>query len=88
MIKQKDKNIYKINKMKLNGSRFYAFTDGLSESLNKEGEEIGIDGSINIIEQNFNKNTIKQLDDITKSVLVNGKNSNLTDDLTVISIGK
>ena len=88
VIKQKDKNIYKINKMKLNGSRFYAFTDGLSESLNKEGEEIGIDGSINIIEQNFNKNTIKQLDDITKSVLVNGKNSNLTDDLTVISIGK
>ena len=55
VIKQKDKNIYKTNKIKLNGSRFYAFTDGLSESLNKEGEEIGIDGSIEIIEKNFNK---------------------------------
>jgi len=88
VIKQKDKNIYNINKMKLNGSRFYAFTDGLSESLNKEGQEIGIDGSIDIIEQNYNKDTIKQLEDITKSVLGDSENRKLTDDLTVISIGK
>ncbi len=88
VIKQKDKNIYNINKMKLNGSRFYAFTDGLSESLNKKGQEIGIDGSIDIIEQNYNKDTIKQLEDITKSVLGDSENRKLTDDLTVISIGK
>ena len=62
VIKQKDKSIYKINKTKLNGSRFYAFTDGLSESLNNKGEEIGIDGSIDIIEENYNKDTSKQLD--------------------------
>ena len=74
--------------MKLNGSRFYAFTDGLSESLNEEGEEIGIDGSINIIEQNYNKDTSKQLDNITKSVVGDRKNQTLTDDLTLISIGK
>ena len=36
------KSLYKINRTKLNGKRFYAFTDGLSESLNKEGEEIGL----------------------------------------------
>ena len=74
--------------MKLNGSRFYAFTDGLSESLNNKGEEIGIDGSIKIIEQNFNKDTTKQLNDITKSVINVSQNQKLTDDLTVISIGK
>ena len=88
VIKQKDKNIYKINKIKLNGSRFYAFTDGLSESLNKEGEEIGIEGSISIIEQNFNKDINKQLDAITKSVLNESTDQKLADDLTVISIGK
>ena len=88
VIKQKDKSIYKINKMKLNGSRFYAFTDGLSESLNKEGKEIGIDGSIDIIEETYNKDTNKQLDDITRSVMDTTKNQKLTDDLTVISIGK
>ena len=88
MIKQKDKSIYNINKMKLNGSRFYAFTDGLSESLNKDGKEIGIDGSINIIEETYNKDTNKQLDDITRSVMDTTKNQKLTDDLTVISIGK
>ena len=88
VIKQKDKNIYNINKMKLNGSRFYAFTDGLSESLNDKGQEIGIDGSIDIIETNYNKDTTQQLNDITKMVVNTSKNQKLTDDLTVISIGK
>ncbi len=74
VIKQKDKSFYKTNKIKLNGSRFYAFTDGLSESINNDGEEIGIDGSINIIENNFNKDTVKQLNDITKSVIKTSKN--------------
>ncbi len=88
VIKQKEKNIYNINKMKLNGSRFYAFTDGLSESLNDKGQEIGIDGSIDIIETNYNKDTTQQLNDITKMVVNTSKNQKLTDDLTVISIGK
>ena len=88
VIKQKDKNIYKTNKIKLNGSRFYAFTDGLSESLNKEGEEIGIDGSIEIIEKNFNKDVNKQLEAITKNVLSESTDQKLADDLTLISIGK
>ena len=88
VIKQKDKNVYNINKMKLNGSRFYAFTDGLSESLNDNGDEIGIEGSIDIIEANFSKDTTQQLSDITKMVVNTSKNQKLTDDLTVISIGK
>ncbi len=88
VIKQKDKSIYNINKMKLNGSRFYAFTDGLSESLNDNGQEIGIDGSIDIIETNYNKDTKQQLSDITRMVVNTSKNQKLTDDLTVISIGK
>ena len=44
------------------------FTDGLSESLNSSGEEIGIDGSLKIIEQNFNTDSSKQLSDISNSV--------------------
>ncbi len=88
VIKQKDKSIYNINKMKLNGSRFYAFTDGLSESLNDKGQEIGIDGSIDIIEANYSKDTTQQLSDITRMVINTSKNQKLTDDLTVISIGK
>ncbi len=88
VIKQKDKSVYNIHKTKLNGSRFYAFTDGLSESLNDKGEEIGIDGSIGIIEQNYNKNTVKQLDSITQSVIGTSQKKKLSDDLTLISIGK
>ena len=88
VIKQKDKSIYNIHKTKLNGTRFYAFTDGLSESLNDKGEEIGIDGSIGIIEQNYSKDTVKQLDSITQSVIGTSQNRKLSDDLTLISIGK
>ena len=88
VIKQKEKSIYIINRIKLNGSRFYAFTDGLSESLDDKGEEIGIDGSIEIIEENFNTNTSEQLDKITKKIMDTSQSQNLSDDLTLISIGK
>ena len=88
VIKQKEKSIYIINRIKLNGSRFYAFTDGLSESLDDKGEEIGIDGSIEIIEENFNTDTSEQLDKITKKIMNTSQSQNLSDDLTLISIGK
>ena len=88
VIKQKEKSIYITNKTKLNGSRFYAFTDGLSESLDDKGEEIGIEGSIEIIEENFNTDTSKQLDKITKTIMDISQSRNLSDDLTLISIGK
>ena len=88
VIKQKEKSIYIINRIKLNGSRFYAFTDGLSESLDDKGEEIGIDGSIEIIEENFNTDTSEQLNKITKKIMDTSQSQNLSDDLTLISIGK
>tara|TARA_Y100000768_G_C23644098_1_gene525448 strand:- start:204 stop:659 length:456 start_codon:yes stop_codon:yes gene_type:complete len=88
VVPQKNKSIYYINKTKLNGHRFYAFTDGLSESENENGEEIGIDGSIQIIEKNFNKDAKKQLTEITKDVVDAAGENKLSDDLTLISIGK
>jgi Amt family ammonium transporter len=88
VISQKNKSVYSINKMKLNGHRFYAFTDGLSESETEQGEEIGIEGSIDIIEKNFNLDAKKQLSDITKKIIKASGDNNLSDDLTLISIGK
>ncbi len=88
VILQKDKSVYKTHKVKLENNRFYAFTDGLSESLNSSGEEIGIDGSLKIIEQNFNTDSSKQLSDISNSVINTAGDNKLSDDLTLISIGK
>ena len=42
---QKNKTVYQVNRKNLNGHRFYSFTDGLSESLNKNNKEIGIEGT-------------------------------------------
>ena len=88
VIQQKNKYMYHVNKVKLNGDRFYAFTDGLSESLNKDGEEVGIDGSLKIIENNYNTNLSKQLSDVTKDVIKSSGDKKLSDDLTMIAIGK
>ena len=87
VIYQKDKSVYKLHKEILNNNRFYCFTDGLSESMN-EGEEIGIEGSIKILENNYNKDLKQQLSDATKEVIKNSVNDKLSDDLTVIAIGK
>ncbi len=88
VILQKDKSVYKTHKVKLENNRFYAFTDGLSESLNSSGEEIGIDGSLKIIEHNFNNDSSKQLTDISNFVIKSAGDNKLSDDLTLISIGK
>ena len=88
VIRQKEKSVYKVHKIKLEDKRFFAFTDGLSESLNSEGEEIGIDGSLKIIEDNFNADSGKQLSDISNTVISTAGSSKLSDDLTLISIGK
>ena len=49
VILQKNKSIYMTNKKKLNGKRFYVFTDGLSESLDENNKELGIAGTKGII---------------------------------------
>ena len=87
VISQKDKSVYKLHKEILNNNRFYCFTDGLSESIN-EGEEIGIEGSIKILENNYNNDLKQQLSDVTKEVIKNSIDDKLSDDLTVIAIGK
>ena len=88
LIKQNSKNDYFINKSNLNGNRFYAFTDGLSESLDKNNKEIGIEGSKEVINRNFNNNPDDELNLIAKEIAANANNKNLSDDLTLIVIGK
>ena len=88
VISQKDKSAFKTNIKQLNNHRFYTFTDGLSESFNEKGEEIGIEGSINIIENNYNKDLNEQLSNVTKEVIKAAGDNKLSDDLTLLSIGK
>ena len=87
VIKQNSKNDYFVHKSKLNGDRFYAFTDGMSESLDKNHKEIGIEGSKEVINRNFNKDVHNELNDITQEISSNARNSQLSDDLTVLVIG-
>jgi len=88
VIHQKEKSAYKVNIKQLKDHRFYAFTDGLSESFDNKGEEIGIEGSIKIIENNYDKDVKKQLSNITKEVIKNASGNKLSDDLTLLSVGK
>ena len=72
----------------MNGKRFYAFTDGLSESLNLNLEELGIGGAKEIINKNYNSSLEVELNSISKEVINNSEKDILSDDLTVLVIGK
>ncbi len=88
VIFQKNKLVYQVNKKNLNGNRFYSFTDGLSESLDKNNEEVGIEGSKKIINNNFNSSLADELDNISKEVISNSSKDKLDDDLTILAIGR
>jgi len=88
VILQKNKSIYMTNKKKLNGKRFYVFTDGLSESLDENNKELGIDGAKGIINRNFNSAVKVELTNISKEVVNKSKKKILSDDLTIVTIGK
>ncbi len=85
---QKTKSNYSINKINLNSNRLYAFTDGLSESLDENNQEIGIEGSKKVINNNFSKNVNDELNNITKEITGSSKIKKLSDDLTIVVIGK
>ena len=88
VILQKNKSIYMTNKKKLNGKRFYVFTDGLSESLDENNKELGIDGAKGIINRNFNSAVKVELTNISKEVVDKSRKKILSDDLTIVTIGK
>ena len=88
VILQKNKSIYMTNKKKLNGKRFYVFTDGLSESLDEKNKELGIAGAKRIINSNFNSAVKVELTNISKEVVGKSRKKILSDDLTIVTIGK
>ena len=88
VILQKNKSIYMTNKKKLNGKRFYVFTDGLSESLDEKNKELGIAGAKRIINRNFNSAVKVELTNISKEVIGKSRKKILSDDLTIVTIGK
>ena len=88
VILQKNKSIYMTNKKKLNGKRFYVFTDGLSESLDENNKELGIAGAKRIINRNFNSAVKVELTNISEEVIGKSRKKILSDDLTIVTIGK
>ena len=88
VILQKNRSIYMTNKKKLNGKRFYVFTDGLSESLDEKNKELGIAGAKGIINRNFNSVVKVELTNISKEVVDKSRKKILSDDLTIVTIGK
>ena len=88
VVTQKNKSTYLVNKEKLNGHRFYIFTDGLSESLDKDKEELGIEGAKIIINNNFNSSMEDELNNISKEIKENSAKDKLDDDLTIVTIGR
>ena len=100
VIKQGNADVYKLESFKLDNGRIYCFTDGFSECLDENKEEIGIDGVKKLILKHENKNLKKELDNATEEIRkkslkkdyseqgIKENNDILDDDLTIIGIGK
>ena len=54
VIVQKAKSSYSIDRINLNSNRLYAFTDGLSESENENGQEISINFNTQVLSETIN----------------------------------
>ena len=100
VIKHKDESVYQLESFKLNGGRIYCFTDGFSECLDENKQEIGIDGVKELILKHTNSSLQKELTSATEEIRlkslkkeivedgVKKDNDILDDDLTIIAIGK
>ena len=98
--KQKNENVYTLEKFKLNGGRVYCFTDGFSESLDENKQEIGIEGVKDLINKHKNSSLKKELESATEEIRqkslkkdykekgIKESRDILDDDLTIIGIGK
>ena len=98
--KHKDENVYKLENFKLNGGRIYCFTDGFSECLDDNKQEIGINGVKELITKHQNSSLKRELEDATEEIRLKSlkkgsvekgikeNNDILDDDLTIIGIGK
>jgi len=97
--KHKDESVYKLESFNLNGGRIYCFTDGFSECIDDNKQEIGIDGVKNLIVKHQNSSLKKELEDSTEEIRLKSlkkgttergikeNNDILDDDLTIIGIG-
>ena len=100
IVKQTNSNVYKLESFKLDEGRIYCFTDGFSECLDENNEELGINGVKKLILKHENQVLKKELDNATEEIKqkslkknyfekgIKDNNDILDDDLTIIGIGK
>ena len=98
--KHKDESVYQLESFKLNGGRIYCFTDGFSECMDENKQEIGIEGVKELILKHENSSLKKELENATEEIRIKTlkigtsekgikeNNDILDDDLTIIGIGE
>ena len=98
--KQKNESVYHLESFKLDSGRIYCFTDGFSECMDENKQEIGIDGVKKLILKHENSSLKKELENATEEIRLKSlktgtaekgikeNNDILDDDLTIIGIGK
>ena len=99
VVKHKNENVYKLDTFKLDGGRIYCFTDGFSECMDENENEIGIDGVKKLLLNHQNSSLQKELENSTEEIRlkslkkdyketgIKANNDILDDDLTIIGIG-
>ena len=85
LIRVKQSTNYTINNMILDNKRIYLFTDGITESLDDQGNEMGVEGTQKLIKNKSNSNIKKEVKNVVTEITTN---QSLKDDITIIAIGE
>jgi Amt family ammonium transporter len=71
--------------MILDNKRIYLFTDGITESLDDQGNEMGVEGTQKLIKNKSNSNIQKEIKNVVTEITIN---KSLKDDITILAIGE
>lgn len=80
VIKHKDESVYQLESFKLNGGRIYCFTDGFSECMDENKQEIGIDGVKELILKHTNSSLQKELTSATEEIRLKSLKKEIVED--------
>ncbi len=85
VMKQKNASVFVETSLQLKDKRFFVFTDGITESINHKGEELGVKGLQEILRKNNGLSPAKEVEKVVTTIQQITKQ--LNDDLTLLVVG-
>ena len=85
VMQQENASVFAETTLQLKDKRFFVFTDGITESINHKGEELGVKGLQSVLHENKGLSPKREVEKVVTTIQQATKQ--LNDDLTLLVIG-